>query len=358
MATINKLNEKSEVLNPLTLFHTIGQELENIFNIHQKDVSLMEIPDLRNKEKLTKSQIRKACEILDIEDFFIEFLESFQKEYAQKKIECKKKFEETKHSYRKLKSVIPLLKNEFNDGYDILDDIFDFFGANSEEEIKNIIKETGILYRDQNQTLVDEINLSAWIRRGELDYRKTGNIPIYDKSKLKEWIEEKKWDAQLESVHYFESLPQILHNFGVCLVLIPYMPKTIYGAVKWIDGHPIIMISDREQDLATCWFTLFHELGHVLLHENELSMDGMINGGESKGQMTQREKDANKFANSYLFNGDDLRKHVFELKRMNIYECQGALAKRFDVKPIFVGYWMRKAQYYPNQHYKISITFS
>jgi Zn-dependent peptidase ImmA (M78 family) len=357
MAT-NRLREKSEVLDPLTMFHTVGQELEEAFKAQKKDVSLLGIGDISSKEKLSKSQIKKACTILGLDSSFAEFLESFQVDYAQNKVECKVKYKESKANYRRLKSVIPLLKNEFNDGFDILDDIVDFFGVNSEKEIFDCAESTRVLYRSQNQTEVDEINLSAWLQRGELDYRKMENLAEYDESKLMEWIEKREWREKITSLSYFRSLPKILKEFGVCLLLLPYIHKTVYGAVKWMDGHPVIMVSDRDQDLATCWFTLFHEFGHVIKHRDELIIDGMINGNVSKKKIARRECEANKFANEYLFNGDDLRKHIFELRRTDTFESQRDLSVHYNVEPIFVGYWMRKAQYYPQQRPNIPISFS
>ncbi|MDD3151953.1 MAG: hypothetical protein PHE45_03495, partial [Bacteroidales bacterium] len=169
---INRLIGKAEVLDPLTMFHTVGQELENVFKYHKKDVALLGIENLAQKEKLTKAQIKKACVILNFDTFFADFLEKYQADYAQKKIECKAKYKEAKATFNKLKSVIPLLRNEFTDGFDILDDIIDFFGVDSEDEIFNHIREVATLYRSQTQTEINEVNLSAWIRRGELDFDK------------------------------------------------------------------------------------------------------------------------------------------------------------------------------------------
>lgn len=354
---INKLKEKAEVLNPLTMLHTVGQELESVFEAHDLNAKEMGIADLASKEKLTKKQIEKACTLLKLDAVFADYLISFQNDYSVKKQLCKAKFSEAKSNYRKLKQVMPLLKNEFTSGYDILDDITDFFNVDSEEEIFAHIKQTGILYRSQNQTDVDEINLSAWIRRGEIDFSNM-DVAEYNEEKFQQWVDARDWNKKLNSVAYFKSLPKILKEFGICLVLLPYLSKTVYGAVKWIDGHPVVMISDRDQDLATCWFTLFHEFGHMVKHKNELSIDGMINGKEPKGQAALRERDANKYANTYLFNGGELRKHIFELKRNNEFESQTVLAAKYNVESLFVGYWMRKAQYYPAQHNHISITFS
>lgn len=51
----------------------------------------------------------------------------------------------------------------------------------SEDEIFNHIREVATLYRSQTQTEINEVNLSAWIRRGELDFDKVKeNMPPYN----------------------------------------------------------------------------------------------------------------------------------------------------------------------------------
>ena len=152
---------------------------------------------------------------------------------------------------------------KFNDGNDRLDDIIDYFGVNSEEEIFKEAETVAALFREQNNVKVDPVNLKAWLRRGDLDYERF-NLPEYDEKAFADWIEAREWASFLGDESYFKSLPEKLSVFGVALVLVPYLKNTVYGAVRWKDGHPLIQISDRNQDLATCWFTLFHEFGHVI----------------------------------------------------------------------------------------------
>ena len=349
---------KPEVYNPVLSLRTVGQELEEAFAAQNKNTALLGISNLSTKTKLSDKQMQKACKLLGVDDFFIGVLKSIQKEYQEKEPKYKASYKEALQNFRKFKKVLPLLRDEFEGGYDRLDDIIDFFGVDSEREILPHIQRSIALYRSQKQSDVDDINLSAWLRRGELDYEKIKPVlPQYDRSGLENWIKQGDWQKKLTSVSYFKSIPTLLQKYGVSVILLPYLNKTVYGAVKWMDGHPVIMISDREQDLATCWFTLFHELGHVLLHENQLSVDETINKVLPKGKSAQREREANKFANKYLFGGDELRKYIFELKRKNDYVPQEEIAERFGVAPIFVGYWMRKAQYYPSQHRRIPISF-
>lgn len=357
MAKIEQMG-KVAVFNPITLFNTVGQELAHVFELHGKDVMILGIMNIEQKEKISKAVLKKAASILGLDNCFVLSMMKFQENYLKEKEKSSLSYKKSMDSYKKLKDVVALLRNEFTAGFDMLDDILDFFGVDSEEEIFSHAKDTGGLYRTQNQTGVDEINLSAWMRRCELDfYAQKDGLPVYNEVKLQDWIDSKVWYSQLNNQIYFKSLPNVLREFGVCLILLPYLPKTIYGAVKWLDDYPVIMISDREHDLATCWFTLFHEFGHTLKHKNELVIDATINDKEPKGIAAVREREANKFANTYLFNGDGLRKRIFELKRTYVYESQSTLVNKYGVKPLFVGYWMRKAQYYPTYGYHLPIDF-
>ena len=276
-------------------------------------------------------------------------------EYLEEKPRYKANYLHAKKTYTKLKKVLPLLRGEFTAGYDILDDIFDFFGVDSEKEIFETSEKQAALFRTQNKVEVDSINLHAWLRRGELDF-KALNLPDYNEKGLMSWIEAREWMKHIEDVDYFKSLPSVLSCFGVGLVFVPSLPKTVYGAIRWFDNKPLIQISDRGHDLVSCWFTLFHEFGHAMKHKNVEIYEGGIN--ESKAQQNQIEKDANKFANKYLFNGDNLRKAVFDRKRAGKFMSAKELAEEFNVQPIFASYWLLKAQYAPAFQSRIQIDFT
>lgn len=352
------LKEKVDVQDPVLLLTTVGQEVADLYTQMGKDVTALGVKNLSSKEKLTEKQLNKVRMQLGLGDSFVTAMTAFQDEYARQKDEAKIALKRSKENYKRLKGVVPLLKNEFQNGFDRLEDILDFFGKESEDEIFEQAIATGALFREQNQASVDEINLSGWLRRGELDFEKVKqSLPDYDRESLHGWIERGEWRSKLTSVGYFKKLPELLRQYGIVVTLIPYLSKTVYGAVKWIEDHPVVMISDRGQDLASCWFTLFHEFGHVMLHEEvQTSVDGMIN--ESKANKDKREKEANKFANKYLFNGGELRKYIFELKREGNYETVKQISNRFQVAEMFVGYWMHKAQYYPSAYPHHSITFA
>ena len=348
--------EKIPVLNPLTLRNTVGGELADMFEARgiENFEKLIGVKELRRKERLSDNVLRKAAEILDSPDV-VKYLTDFQKEYLEEKPRYMANYAQAKKTYTKLKKVLPLLRGEFTNGYDILDDILDFFGVDSENEIFETSEKQAALFRTQNKMEVDSIYLHAWLRRGELDF-KALDLPGYDEKGLMEWIEAREWMGHIEDVDYFKSLPSVLSCFGVGLVFVPSLPKIVYGAIRWIDNKPLIQISDRGRDLISCWFTLFHELGHAIKHKNIEIYEGGIN--ESKARQDKREKEANKFANEYLFNGDNLRKAVFDRKRAGKFMSANELAKEFNVLPIFASYWLLKAQYAPAFQRRIQIDFT
>lgn len=349
------MEQKVNVRNPLTLLNTIGQEVESIFTAQGKNaIDFMPIEKLRVKVKFSEKEIQRLCEILGLDDELATFIHNYQDDYMNEKKKAALSFKKSKKAFTQLRDIVPLLRNEFNNGLDRLDDILDYFDVDSEEEIFSTSDNFAALFRKQNNVGVNPVNLYAWLRRGELDFYHM-NLPEYNETALKEWISSGMWRHHIESPDYFHSLPSIFESFGVALVFVPYLPKTVYGCVRWFDGKPLIQISDRNRDLATCWFTLFHELGHVLLHRNVDILEGQLN--ESKVKLTKIEREANKFANDYLFNGDFLRKAVFDRKREGQPMTADTLADEFNVHSIFTAYWLLKAQYHPTFQRRIAIDF-
>lgn len=348
--------EKISVLNPLTLRNTVGAELVYIFmaNGINDFEGRLGVKDLQSKEKLTNSILKKTSKILNNNNI-VDYLLKFQQEYLNEKPRYKEKYNKAKKDYNKLKKIRPLLKDEFTNGYDILDDILNFFGEDEAEQVLEKSSKRVALFRKQNKIDVDSINLYGWLRRGELDFNKL-NIPNYDEGKLIEWLEKRDWERNLDNAEYFKRLSITFFNFGIGLVFTPFLRKTVYGAIRWINDKPLIQISDKYNDLASCWFTLFHEIGHLIKHKNIEIYEGEIN--PLKTQQNKIEREANKFANEYLFNGDDLRKAVFSRKNTGLSMTAKSLSQEFNVKPIFTSYWLRKAQYNACFQSKIYIEFN
>lgn len=348
---------KPNVSNPLRLANTPGAELVFIFENHDinNPGELIGVENLNAKEHLSKELLKKSEKILGLDGVLVDFFGRFEQDYKGFKAQCKVAYAETKKQFTKLKPVIPLLRDEYNSADDRFNDILDYFDADCAEDVFAQSDKQAALYRKQNNHEPNPINLYGWLRRGELDFQNMV-LPDYDESGLREWIDAREWIHHLTDADYFKRLSEILSRFGVGLSLVPHLKKTVYGAIRWYDGKPLIQISDREHNLATCWFTLFHGFGHAILHKDVEIMEGNIN--EVSANYSKQERDANSFANTYLYNGDNLRKAVFERMRSGAILTANSLAEEFDVNPMFASYWLLKAQYRPEFQKRYAVDFA
>lgn len=88
--------------------------------------------------------------------------------------------------------------------------------------------------------------------------------PKYNKKKF-----EKAVDFALTQTKnhdgFLTEVKKAFEKAGVVLVVLPNLKSSgINGATKKLDGKVMIMVNDRRHYADTFWFTLFHEIGHVL----------------------------------------------------------------------------------------------
>ena len=350
---------KSDIFDATVYYNTVGKELCNILALHNKEQNELEVvlgvDDLSTRKRFTRSQMSKITSFVGIDDFDC-FLSNFQDQYKENIAKCNATFKRCKEELKPFAKIRNFICAKSDRGDDFYEDVLDFFDKDSFLEIGN--SNIGVAYRKTSKPIVvNELNLACWLRRGEIDFNRANEaLPVYNEDGLKDWIENGDWKTHVTNVDYFMNIPNVLREHGVVVSFIPYLYKTIYGAVEWIDNHPLIMISDRSKDLAECWFTLLHELGHVLLHKNEDVFDCELNVS-SKKVVDKKEKEANTFANRFLYGNGELRNHIFGLKR-NKSRCNiNSIVNEFNTDRLFVEYWLRKAQVDAWMYPKVNIQF-
>lgn len=341
-------NVKEPVVNPIIYFTNVGKEIEEILS--SNDISIenflkamdWEGRDIKNINKLTKLEAKQIENTIGIAGIS-SYLYDFQKEYKESAKKADSTYKENLKIYRKLKHITPLMRNEFIEGIDILDDIADFLDIEDESEIIDRVHKNIALYRISTFE-PDSLNLYAWLRRGEIDFYKE-ELPEYNKSAFLEWINSYEWRQQLYNINYIKDyLPKLFQEFGISLVYTPHLNKTVFGAVRWLnEKNPLVQVSDKGKCIATFWYTLFHEFGHVIEHENDEIFEGTLDLPKSK--INRKEQEANSFAYKYLFNGDGLRKYIFSHRGNYVDEnFITETSRKFKVDKIFTAFWMKKAQ--------------
>lgn len=108
---------------------------------------------------------------------------------------------------------------------------------------------------------------ATWLALGER-LAKIDDLPDFDKAALEALIPQVRAStAQPNPVAAITEAEAKLRDVGVALCLIPPIQGFgVHGATRWIAGHPVVQLSVRGKKDDQLWFTLFHELGHVLLH--------------------------------------------------------------------------------------------
>lgn len=102
-------------------------------------------------------------------------------------------------------------------------------------------------------------------------------------------------------------LPSILAKVGIILVYVYALPgMSADGAVFHLStGHPVIAMSLRFPRLDYFWFTLLHELAHLVLHNEQLK-EPVFFDVESE-EKNRAERDANRLAKDSMVDRESWR---------------------------------------------------
>ena len=73
---------------------------------------------------------------------------------------------------------------------------------------------------------------------------------------------------------FYPLIEKAFFDAGVILVLLPNLEGSkANGATKRIDSSVMLMVNDRRLYADTFWFTLFHEVGHILSGDFGVSLE-------------------------------------------------------------------------------------
>ena len=186
-----------------------------------------------------------------------------------------------------------------------------FFGVSS---LKNMpdVKAYSPAFRFSQKKQASPYALAAWLKCGEIRGREIATKP-YAKEALKSKIAVIR-GLSLKPPHEFEpELKQFLAECGVALVMLPHLSKTYAnGATFWISsGKVVLLMSIRGSWADIFWFSFFHELAHILLHDKRMIF---IEAGNLNPELKEQEQEADRFAANQLIPPkayDELRKSVF-----------------------------------------------
>lgn len=149
---------------------------------------------------------------------------------------------------------------------------------------------------DLNQTEVNTIKANIMVQIAANMSMKQVDIPKYDKKSFLKAIE---YALTLTKKHdeFYRMIKEKFYECGVDLYILPNISGSkINGASKKIGDHIMLMVNDRNNNSDSFWFTLFHEIGHIINGDFGISFE------KEDGE---EEKNANKFAEDKLIPSKD-----------------------------------------------------
>lgn len=125
----------------------------------------------------------------------------------------------------------------------------------------------------------------------------------YSETLLIEGIKQIRALANQRVEDVIDKIRNILSSCGVKFIYVPYLKNSnTSGVVRWIDNKAIIALNNRSKTVVQFWFTLFHELKHVL----QKQIRNIIFNSESN----DLEIEANEYAMNILIPADQLKYYL------------------------------------------------
>lgn len=171
--------------------------------------------------------------------------------------------------------------------------LLNFFGVSS---LEGVAHAEAVAYRLSKTHRADPEALAAWLRKGEIEARRIETRP-FESTQLRGLLAELRTMTALPSRQLLPRLTVSLARCGVAFVLLPHLPKThAHGATKWLTPEKALVIATtRERWSDIFWFSVFHEMGHLLLHGRRATFVEW-----ERGRTDGQEEEANQFAAEQL----------------------------------------------------------
>lgn len=230
-----------------------------------------------------------------------------------------------------------------------LRELLNFLGIASPEQWDDLLQ-TKAVFRKTEAYESDPADVTAWLRRGEIEAQKIYCRP-YDAVRFKKTLIEDIRPLTVQSPEQFvPELVRLCADSGVAVVFVPQLPKArVSGATRWlVPDKALIQLSLRYKTDDHLWFSFFHEAGHILLHGKR---DFFLENDED--ERTEKEQEADKFAADVLIPPEELQTFLdsWTLGRYPSTVAVREFADRIRIAPGIVVGRLQHDGHVPHSHY-------
>ena len=152
------------------------------------------------------------------------------------------------------------------------------------------------------------VNAHAWLQT-VINFSKSVKTEPFSAEKLKSYLPEIRSMTTQDPDIFLPRLRSIFAECGVAFVLLPHLKNSgINGVVKWTASDRVVLgMNDRRAYADTFWFSLFHEIKHVLQQKTKTVFVSSTSQ-DMRTLNAHLETEADEFAQNYLIPAKDYRR--------------------------------------------------
>ena len=159
---------------------------------------------------------------------------------------------------------------------------------------------TRIACRRLAVTEKSDLALLAWAQEARIKAREVETAPINVKG-LISIIPEIRLMTVMKPKDFCPKLKSMLAECGIALIFLPHLQGSFLQGASFIDGNKIVVgLTARGKDADKFWFSLFHELAHIILRHI----------GQTNGTSEDDEQAANFWSGDTLIPGNDFSEFI------------------------------------------------
>lgn len=159
---------------------------------------------------------------------------------------------------------------------------------------------TRIACRRLAVTEKSDLALLAWAQEAKIKAREVKTAPINIKG-LINIIPDIRLMTVMKPKEFCPKIKVMLAECGIALIFLPHLQGSFLQGASFMDGNKIVVgLTARGKDADKFWFSLFHELAHIIL--------GHI--GQINGTSEEDENDANAWSRDTLIPVVDFERFV------------------------------------------------
>ena len=223
--------------------------------------------------------------------------------------------------------------------------VLDYFGYTTINEFEEQLDEP--LYSRVKKNHSDKMK-DFWIKSAYQTFKVINNPNEYNRERLKDLIVKIKPYSQ-DVTNGLLTVCRALYNIGVTVIFQNYLTTTqVRGATFIINEKPCVVITDFNKNYPTLWFTLLHELNHVLFDFDTIEKSSYHLSDDN--DLFLIEDQANTFARNFFMSEEKFR---YIKKYINNPYLVSKFANEIEVHPSIVYSfftWYQKELYGKNYH--------